>query len=983
MVTATEITEFGSNVLDNYSGKLQAEKVTGALDKTQAKITGAIDSKINGFEKDMQEVLLNSITQFYSALHLDDALDLLKTLLNKATGQVDKFKQLSILFPEGFTFSPCNIASTYTNSLPVVIARGIYSDMTTQYYMLYDSMMAMAAQPLEVMAALMNIALQEVEELIDKNIYKYTGFHLIEIYNICAKGLQLYHSLKEVSKKDAIDKAKEKISETTNNVKEQANDIKDQAKEQVNDAKEQANDAVNNAKEQANEQVNDVKDQANDIKEQAKEQVNDAKEQVNNTVNDAKEQVNDKINEAKDQVNDVKEQANDIKNQAYDAYENKANSINSGAIVEKTKKTLTVSLDTAGWKQLMYSQIYEFMASLGNPAIQAAFQLIMLRETILNIKDVCSRLSNISMKTLVIAIGTFDDLIALFDRLINTDAKVVALKDIKELGLDITTNLIESGKNSWNKIKSSAKNLADTPWQQNVAGAFAATSFGVSTTTITTLGDQAKSTAGNLQGQAQNAASQAQGQVQNASGQAQNIAGQAQNIASQATNPSALQSQLKNNKNKNNNANTNITSSAPIDFTINEGVTEEGFININVILNDDPSGYTGPITSYLSNIISNGQQVFKNAAINSILYEFNSAWDFGTGPEYSFQIQAKVLNVYRIYQFLITVNNPYKKAPYDFNVLQFDVIYGSEEPPSEQSSKVRDRKYDNAYVKEDNTNKNEDNKNNPVTQQAENNKNNTASDENVDAEKKMQIATEQEKISEELTPNKDDLLNSFKKSLADSPVDLSKLPTPKDIQYIFDIVLIALQMLKPLQPVFKELAKLIENYKTNKAASATLAGQKLAAKALEQLFKLTGLDFKNDSDNVKKLDKNKNLYTVRTAEFAEFLKNEMNIEPEPNRLTVDITAEQTNYILNNYKGDIDEKLLLPDKETTLIFVNTDIIASLNGDKSITDGGSLNNIENVYNIPGTNDIYVVNTDLPTESSEIIRAIKKSNSKNGKN
>lgn len=60
--------------------------------------------------------------------------------------------------------------------------------------------MTALAEPMELLAGAVLLVTQEIEKLVDESCYKYTGFHLLEIYNMCAKGFQIVRQLKNLKK---------------------------------------------------------------------------------------------------------------------------------------------------------------------------------------------------------------------------------------------------------------------------------------------------------------------------------------------------------------------------------------------------------------------------------------------------------------------------------------------------------------------------------------------------------------------------------------------------------------------------------------------------------------------------------------------------------------------------------------------------------------------------------------------------------------
>lgn len=315
MMFETEVSDFGGKMMDFYSlklgdgGKSYIEMADEKLEQTQNDINAFFDNAVDNIEGPAQEALLKSIEAVYSTFGLDsEGMDMLKMLLNTAGTALTKIKQLSAFYPDDVSFKPINKGvSQYANLLINNVAKGLLIDMTTQYYLLYDAMMTMAAQPIETLSALLHTAAEAAEEQINEQIQKYTGFKLIEIPNMCIKGIQIYNTLKNVTKKDALEKAKDKAGDQVGVAKEMA----DSAKDTANDAKDKAEDAKG--------QAEDAKDKAEDTANDAKDKANDAKDSAENAANDAKDKANDAKDSAENAANDAKDKANDAKDYAQSA----------------------------------------------------------------------------------------------------------------------------------------------------------------------------------------------------------------------------------------------------------------------------------------------------------------------------------------------------------------------------------------------------------------------------------------------------------------------------------------------------------------------------------------------------------------------------------------------------------------------------------------------------------------------------------------
>ena len=83
--------------------------------------------------------------------------------------------------------------------------------------------------------------------------------------------------------------------------------------------------------------------------------------------------------------------------------------------------------------------------------------------------------------------------------------------------------------------------------------------------------------------------------------------------------------------------------------------------------------------------------------------------------------------------------------------------------------------------------------------------------------------------------------------------------------------------------------------------------------------------------------------------------------------------------MDTYKGEINKEQFIRDKKTILIFDTESIKDAIKNSVNKYKDGTYNNFDKVVDVPGTGMCHIINSNKNMETSEIIRAYKKLNSK----
>ena len=190
-------------------------------------------------------------------------------------------------------------------------------------------------------------------------------------------------------------------------------------------------------------------------------------------------------------------------------------------------------------------------------------------------------------------------------------------------------------------------------------------------------------------------------------------------------------------------------------------------------------------------------------------------------------------------------------------------------------------------------------------------------------------------------------------------------------QNTFQIIKMLFNALKPMCPLLKQLAKLIENYKINKA-KVQGNGHKNLAKGLQKILNQLGL---NNQINVK----NTNVFTVRTYKLYVYCIDNLHVTPDANKMAV--LDEQLTNDFSEHLSTIKHKnvnLIIKNRSTILYFDKENIdleeraLALKLSYKPQLDG-YMTNIDNIRIVDDT--LYFTTGGKSTITSQILKAIQR--------
>ena len=223
--------------------------------------------------------------------------------------------------------------------------------------------------------------------------------------------------------------------------------------------------------------------------------------------------------------------------------------------------------------------------------------------------------------------------------------------------------------------------------------------------------------------------------------------------------------------------------------------------------------------------------------------------------------------------------------------------------------------------------------------------------------------------------------NTVQEKEANPEIDPDNIDLPEETEEIwttakkkkntFQIIKMLFNTLKPMCPLLKQLAKLIENYKINKA-KVQGNGHKNLTKGLQKILGFLGLD--------KEISvKGKNVFTIRTYKLYVYCIDNLYITPDSNNMA-ELDEERTN-IFSEHLSHINHKnakLVVKDRKTVLYFDKENIdleerALTLKLSYKPQLDGYMTNIDNIRIIDDV--LYFTAGGKSTITSQILKAIQR--------
>lgn len=280
-----------------------------------------------------------------------------------------------------------------------------YNALKQQLILFYNSMICTSNDAvLDNILVSANNILEVVEPALDPIIQKYTGFTICEIRNVCNQGFAYIGMIQRAAAK------KRKENEEAEKAAANGDVILDEEIDETT--------FEDNAKETANKMKDNIVSAGNDLKDKAIEGAGAIRQSVEEKAKAKKEKLKKSVDKWK-------------------------------------KKTQDLSKEEAKEKLLEWLSEQSIM-------IQNAFHIVVIKQTIDQIKVFIEQLQNTSIENQVDLLNSLTDVLSIFNLLgITPDAKGLTIEDLKALGMGAVGTIVETGVNIGEQVKNNAQAVTD------------------------------------------------------------------------------------------------------------------------------------------------------------------------------------------------------------------------------------------------------------------------------------------------------------------------------------------------------------------------------------------------------------------------------------------------------------------------------------------------------------------------------------------
>ena len=199
--TSNGITDYASNkFIDVISG--YDETMNQYTDMAEQTTKQALDAVSGMIEQALQALLEKGVDQIYDSMGINkENLQLAQDVLKLAGGTVAKLQAIVSIIPAGISTTPS------TKECMTALCKS-YKDMLVEQYkslkLIYDETVNAAitcmGNIVEVAKDAVKTIIQILEDMIDEQIFRWTGYHLVEIIYMCQKGIEMWRRYRQMRK---------------------------------------------------------------------------------------------------------------------------------------------------------------------------------------------------------------------------------------------------------------------------------------------------------------------------------------------------------------------------------------------------------------------------------------------------------------------------------------------------------------------------------------------------------------------------------------------------------------------------------------------------------------------------------------------------------------------------------------------------------------------------------------------------------------
>ena len=199
--TSNGITDYASNkFMDVISG--YDETMNQYTDMAEQTTKQALDAVSGMIEQALQALLEKGVDKIYDSMGINkENLQLAQDILKLAGGTVAKLQAIVSVIPTGISTTPS------TKECMTALCKS-YKDMLVEQYkslkLIYDETVNAAitcmGNIVEVAKDAVKTIIQILEDMIDEQVFRWTGYHLVEIIYMCQKGIEMWRRYRQMRK---------------------------------------------------------------------------------------------------------------------------------------------------------------------------------------------------------------------------------------------------------------------------------------------------------------------------------------------------------------------------------------------------------------------------------------------------------------------------------------------------------------------------------------------------------------------------------------------------------------------------------------------------------------------------------------------------------------------------------------------------------------------------------------------------------------
>ena len=200
--TTNDITDYASTkFMDVISG--YDEVINQYTDMAEFNTQQALDAVSGMLEQSLQAILEMGRSDLFDSMGINkENLQLAQDILKLAGGTVSKLQSIVSVVPTGLSVTPS------TKECMTALCKS-YKDLLVEQYkslkLIYDetvnASITCMGSVIDVAKDAVKTVIAILEDTICDQVYKWTGYHLIEIIYMCQKGIAMYRQYKELKNK--------------------------------------------------------------------------------------------------------------------------------------------------------------------------------------------------------------------------------------------------------------------------------------------------------------------------------------------------------------------------------------------------------------------------------------------------------------------------------------------------------------------------------------------------------------------------------------------------------------------------------------------------------------------------------------------------------------------------------------------------------------------------------------------------------------